>query len=53
MAGGDHGFSVFLGVCRLLFFCVVHEVTVLVEKFPKKFESTIVRPWFCGFAPLV
>ena len=39
----------FLGVCCLLFFCVVHEVTVLV----KKFESTIVRPWFCGFAPLV
>jgi len=32
----------FLGVCCLLFFCVVHEVTVLV----KKFESTIVRPWF-------
>jgi hypothetical protein len=39
----------FLGVCCLFFFCVVHEVIVLV----KKFESTIVRPWFCGFAPLV
>ena len=31
----------FLGVCCLLFLCVVHEVTVLVKKF-KKFESTIV-----------
>ena len=46
----------FLGVCCLLFFCVVHEVTVLVEKFPKKFESTIVllgfvvsHRWFDGF----
>ena len=29
----------FLGVCCLLFFCVVHEVTVLV----KKFESKIVK----------
>jgi hypothetical protein len=42
----------FLGVCCLLFFCVVHEVTVLV----KKFESTIVllgfvvsHRWFDGF----
>ncbi len=34
----------FLGVCCLLFFCVVHKVTVLVEKFPKKFESTISPP---------
>ena len=41
MAGGDHGVSVFLGVCCLLFLCVVHEVTVLVKKF-EKFESTIV-----------
>ena len=32
----------FLGVCCLLFLCVVHEVTVLVKKF-KKFESTIVE----------
>ena len=32
----------FLGVCCLLFFCVVHKVTVLVKKF-KKFESTIVE----------
>jgi len=32
---------------------IEHQVTVLVEKFPKKFESTIVRAWFCGFAPLV
>ncbi len=46
----------FLGVCCLCFFCVVHEVTVLVEKFPKKFESTIVllgfvvlHRWFDGF----
>ena len=53
MAGGDHGVSVFLGVCCLLFLCVVHEVTVLVEKF----ESTIVvllgfvvlHRWFDGF----
>ena len=36
----------FLGVCCLLFFCVVHEVTVLV----KKFESTIVKNTSClGF----
>ena len=43
----------FLGVCCLLFLCVVHKVTVLVKKF-KKFESTIVdTPWFCGFTPLV
>ncbi len=42
MAGGDHGVRVFLGVCCLLFLCVVHEVTVLVKKLPKKFESTIV-----------
>ena len=50
MAGGDHGVSVFVGVCCLLFLCVVHEVTVLVKKF-KKFESTIVEYslvlWFC------
>ena len=49
----------FLGVCCLLFLCVVHEVTVLVKKF-KKFESTIVSSrvllgfvvshrWFDGF----
>ena len=40
----------FLGVCCLLFLCVVHEVTVLAKKF-KKFESTIVEYslvlWFC------
>ena len=42
----------FLGVCCLLFLCVVHKVTVLV----KKFESTIVllgfvvsHRWFDGF----
>ena len=46
--GGDHGVSVFLGVCCLLFFCVVHEVTVWLKSL-----SLIVRPWFCGFAPLV
>jgi hypothetical protein len=36
-AGGIMVSVFFLGVCCLLFFCVVHEVTVLV----KKFESTI------------
>ncbi len=52
MAGGDHGVSVFLGVCCLLFLYVVHKVTVLVIRF----ESTIVllgfvvsHRWFDGF----
>ena len=41
----------FLGVCCLLFFCVVHEVTVLVKKFElrSKLGFVVSHRWFDGF----